>query len=187
MNSGFNKAPLRDLDFGPLGVEIECRADGTLLARSPFQLPPFETSVTARLDHWAKLAPQRSFLAEREERGWRHLSYGEAHRAARAIGQALLARGLSAERTLVILSGNSIAHGLLALAALYVGIPCAPISPAYSLATRDYSRLKRLLDLLTPGLVFAESQTQFRPAIETCASKGTEILTDLASLLATAS
>ncbi len=140
----------------------------------PSRFRLFAESVTARLDHWAEVAPERSFLAERDGRGgWRHLTYAEARADARALGQALLARGLSAERPLVILSGNSIAHARLALASLYVGIPYAPISPAYSLATKDFARLKRILDLLTPGLVFAEDGERFGDAIAACVPEET--------------
>ncbi len=187
MVQGPTKSPLRDVDLGPLTVEIERRADGTLLARSPFALPAFAESVTARLDHWAEVAPQRSFLAERDGHGgWRHLTYGEARDGARALGQALLTRGISAERPLVILSGNSIAHALIALASLYVGIPYASISPAYSLATKDFARLKRIIDLLTPGLVFAEDEERFCDAITACVPEDTEVIVgDLADLLAT--
>jgi feruloyl-CoA synthase len=186
MSSGFKKAPLRDVDLGPLAIEAEHRSDGTILARSPFPLRAYAESVTARLDQWAEVAPQRSFLAERDETGgWRHLSYAEARACARAIGKALLARGLNAERPLVILSGNSIAHAQLALAALYVGIPYAPVSPAYSLATQDFSRLNRLIALLTPGLVFAEGGDAFAPAIRACGAEATEVVSDLSSLSTT--
>ena len=51
----------------------------------------------------------------------------------RAISQALLDRRLSSERPILILSGNSIEHGLLALAAMFSGVLYAPIAPAYSL------------------------------------------------------
>ncbi|MGA3302326.1 MAG: feruloyl-CoA synthase [Methylovirgula sp.] len=196
MSQGPLKSPLRDVDLGPLAVEIERRADGTLLARSPFALPVFTESVTARLDYWAAVAPQRSFLAERDGRAWRHLTFAEARADTRALGQALLARGLSAERPLVILSENSIAHARLALASLYVGTPYAPISPAYSVATKDFARLKRIIDLLTPGLVFAEDGERFGDAIAACVPEETEVIValnpmrrrtmgELSSLLAT--
>jgi feruloyl-CoA synthase len=177
---------MRNVDLGPLAVEIQRHADGTIYARSPFALPAFADSVTARLDHWAKAAPERSFLAERDGReGWSHLTYAEARAGARALGQALLTRGISAERPLVILSGNSIGHARLALASLYVGIPYAPISPAYSLATKDFTRLKQILDLLTPGLVFAEDGERFGDAIAACLPEETEVVTDLSLFLAT--
>ncbi|MGH6681046.1 MAG: feruloyl-CoA synthase, partial [Bradyrhizobium sp.] len=115
-------APLRAVDFGSLAMDLERQPNGIIRARSPFPLPAFDHSVTARLEHWAGLAPERVFLAERDpEDGWRFLTFADALAGARGLGQALLDRGLDAQRPLVILSGNSIPHALLALAALYVG------------------------------------------------------------------
>jgi feruloyl-CoA synthase len=96
--------------------------------------------------------------------GWRTLSYAEALDSARRIGGFLLGRRLSAERPLVVLSGNDIEHALLHLGAMYVGIPYAPVSPAYSLLSTDFAKLRTIRDLLTPGLVFANGE-QYRRAL----------------------
>ena len=82
----------------------------------------------------------RVFLAEREGEAWRRLTYHEAHEAAQAIGQALLNRGLGPERPVLILSDNGIDHALMALGAMYVGVPAVPISIAYSLVSRDFAQ-----------------------------------------------
>ncbi len=176
-------ALLRPADLGPLGIAVTREHGGIIRAMSPFQLAAYDESVTARLDHWAKIAPDRPFLGERDGRvGWRHLSFGEAHASARALGGALLRRGLSTERPLVILSGNSIAHAQLALAALYAGIPYAPISPAYALAasdfSKDFSKLKRIITQLTPGLVFADDGEHFGAAIDVAVPSSIEVATE---------
>jgi feruloyl-CoA synthase len=93
----------------------------------------------------------------------------------RRIGQALLERGLSAERPLAILSGNDLEHALLALAAQHVGVPYAPISPAYSLVSQDFGKLREIVDLITPGLVFAASGSAYGAAIEAAVAPTTEI------------
>jgi len=95
--------------------------------------------------------------------------------SSRRIASALLARGLSPERPIVILSGNSIDHALIAFGALYAGIPFCPVSPAYSLVSRDYGKLSYLMKLLTPGLVFADDATKFADALAANVSSGTEI------------
>ena len=74
---------------------------------------------------------------------------------ARRIGQALLNLGLNADRPVAILSDNSVDHALLALGAMHAGVPVAPVSPAYSLMSKDFAKLKYIFDLLKPGLVFA--------------------------------
>ncbi len=109
-------------------------------------LGAYHGKLSEPLDHWAKIAPDRPFLAQRDADGrWRKLSYAETLAQVRRIGAALLRRGLSAERPLVILSGNDIEHALLALGAMYVGIPYAPISPAYSLMSNDFGKLRTII------------------------------------------
>jgi feruloyl-CoA synthase len=93
----------------------------------------------------------------------------------RRLGQALLGRRLSTERPLAILSGNDLEHALLALAALHVGVAYAPISPAYSLVSRDFGKLRVIIDLLTPGLVFAASGRAYEAAIGAAVAPGTEL------------
>src|SRR4029077_3315188 len=146
---------------------------------------------------WASVAPDRVFMAEREGgRGWRGLRYDELLAASRHIASALLARGLSAEKPVVILSGNSIDHALVAFGAIYAGIPFCPVSPAYSLGSKDYGKLAFVMKLLTAGLVFADDAGKFADAILANAPAETEIvvshgeipglsLTTLGELLAT--
>jgi feruloyl-CoA synthase len=124
-------APARQVPLGTADVEVDRRADGTLLLRSPHPLSAYPPKLTERLGYWAGEAPERTFIAQRDAASsWRHLSYGDALRRVRAIGQALLERGLSAERPLAILSDNDIEHALLALACMHVGIAYAPVSSA---------------------------------------------------------
>jgi feruloyl-CoA synthase len=115
-------------------------------------------------------------MAEREGgRGWRKITYAELLTASRHIASGLIQRGLSAERPVVILSGNSIDHALLAFGAFYAGVPFCPVSPAYSLVSKDYGKLSYLMKLLTPGLVFAEDADKFADALAANVSLGTEI------------
>jgi feruloyl-CoA synthase len=135
--------------------------------------------MTERLDYWAERAPERVFLAQRGPEGsWIRLTYAQARSRARRIGAALLARGLSADRPLAVLSGNDIAHGLLELAAMYVGVPYAPVSPAYSLISTDFAQLRRVMDLVTPGLVYVSNRAQFQPALD-AACRGMEVIDSL--------
>jgi feruloyl-CoA synthase len=160
-------APFRPVRLGPRDYLIERKPDGTIYIRSPHKLGPYVTKITERLEHWAEKAPDRVFLAQRDERGnWRKITYSETLKATRAIGEALLKRNVSAERPVAILSGNDIEHALLGLAAMYVGVPYVPISPAYSLISNDFGKLKHVFNLLTPGLVFASDGKVFERAIK---------------------
>jgi len=190
-------APLRPISFGDPVVSIDRRDDGTIYLRPKIALGEYPLRLTDRLHHWAKTQPNRIFMAERDAGGlWRQMSYAQLLTSSRHIASGLLARGLSTEKPIVILSGNSIDHALLAFGALYAGIPFCPVSPAYSLISKDYGKLGFVMKLLTPGLVFADDATKFAEAlsanvpaeIEIAASRGNvpgRKLTKLGDLLAT--
>jgi feruloyl-CoA synthase len=158
--------PIRKVALGPRDVEVERRAGGILHLRSPHRLGAFPDKITERLQYWAKAAPERVLFAQREGSGWRSVSYGQALDRARRVGQYLLQKDLSAERPLVVLSGNDMEHALLHLGAMYVGVPYAPISPAYSLLSTDFGKLRAIFELLTPGLVFVSNRKLFHAALD---------------------
>jgi feruloyl-CoA synthase len=170
-------ARIREVPMGTADVEMQRRADGALLLRSPHPLQPYPRCLTERLVHWAQEAPGRTFIAQRDAGGgWRVLTYGDALRRVRAIGQGLLDRGLSAERPLAILSDNDIEHALLALACMHVGVAYAPVSSAYSLVSTDHAKLKYVIGLLTPGLVYASDRARFAKALDAAVPRETEIV-----------
>src|SRR4051812_29082239 len=158
------------LRLAPATVQVE-RKNGNLYLRSPQRLAPYPRCVTEWLVQWSDKTPERPFLAERKGDGWRKLSYRETYGAVRRVAQALLDLGLNAERPVAILSDNSVDHALLALGAMHVGIPVAPISPAYSLMSKDFGKLKHIFELLNPGLVFAADAAKFAPALAAVGAK----------------
>ena len=146
-------------------------------------LGDYPQRLTDRLHHWAKTAPDRIFMAERDGgRGWRQITYAELLTSSRHIASGLLARGLSAEKPVVILSGNSIDHALIAFGALYAGIPFCPVSPAYSLVSKDYGKLSYLMKLLTPGLIFADDADKFADALQANVPSSVEIAASYGAL-----
>jgi feruloyl-CoA synthase len=161
-----HRPPVRRIPLGPREVTVSRNPNGAIVLRSPHALQPYPLRLTERLAYWARTRPAQTWIAQREgDSGWRKLSYADGFDRVRSLGQALLDRGLSVQRPLAILSDNDIEHALLAAAALHVGIPFAAISPAYSLVAKDFSRLRHIVDLLTPGLVFAADGTRFAAAI----------------------
>ena len=159
-------APLRPVRLGKLDVVLEKGADGIMHIRAAQPLGKYHRKLSDALEHWAKTAPERTFIAQRDSQGdWRKLSYAQVLSDVRRIGAALLRRGLSPDKPIVVLSGNDIEHALLGLAATYVGIPYAPISPAYSLMSSDFGKLRMIIELLTPGLVFVNDGGPFARAL----------------------
>ena len=171
------KPPFNALNFAPALLDIQPLQGGGMILRSPQKLGPYARCVGDYLVHWGTTTPDSQFLAEREASGlWRKLTYAEALGSVRNIAQALLDRRLSVEHPLVILSDNSIAHGLMALAAMHAGIPVAPVSPAYSLVSKDYVKLKHILALLQPGAIFVQDGTKYRPALKAAGVAGVELI-----------
>jgi len=172
-----SSAPLRPVRLGAPGAVVDIRADGTLYIRAGQALAAYHGKLSEPLEKWANAAPDRVFLAQRDGEGrWRKLTYAQVLDEVKRIAAALLRRGLSPERPIAVLSGNDIEHALIALAAMYAGIPYAPISPAYSLMSSDFGKLRAIVALLTPGLVFASDGGAFARAIATVIPADTEVV-----------
>jgi feruloyl-CoA synthase len=157
--------PIRAVRLGQFSAAAERRADGTTRVRSTLALGPYPRSIVDALEHWAQRTPDAVLIADREGDGWRRLTYADVMERIPALGQGLLDAGLSPERPLMIVSGNEIEHFLLGLAAIWVGIPYAPISPAYSLVSTDFGKLRHVAGVLTPGLVYASDGEKFARAL----------------------
>jgi feruloyl-CoA synthase len=152
------------------------RPDGAILIRPDEPLEDYPRVLTERLIHWAAAAPDRAFAAQRaSDRRWRTITYAEALRKICSLGQALLDRGLSARRPVAILSENDLEHLLLMLAGLHAGVPTASIATAYSLLSTDFAKLRHVIKILTPGLVFVANESQYRRALEAVLPSDAEV------------
>ncbi|MCL4800130.1 MAG: feruloyl-CoA synthase [Burkholderiales bacterium] len=170
-------ARFRSVALRRAAVSLERGARGAMYLRSTATIGPYPARLTDRLVKWAREAPDRTLFAKRDAGGeWRHITYRDAIGLARRIGQALLDRGLSAERPLLILSENDLEHAMLALAALHVGVPFAPVSPAYSLVSQDHGKLRHVVELMTPGLVFVSDGKRYARAIAAAVPEATELV-----------
>ncbi|WP_137895954.1 feruloyl-CoA synthase [Ramlibacter sp. 2FC] len=171
----------RPLRFGVTRVSLRDGAPGVHYLQAEQALQGYPERITDRLQRWGATVPERSFMARRAKQAdgsrgdWRHVSYGEAWASARRIAQGLIDRGLSAERPVVILSENDLEHALLALGCLVAGVPFVPTSPAYSLVSQDYDKLRHVLHTVTPGLVFA-ADARYAKAIAAAVDPGTEVV-----------
>ncbi len=164
---------MRSVNMGELEADIEFGGGGAAYVRSRRALGSHPRSIVDTLDDWAAAAPDRVLIADRGPDGeWRRLTYAEAAERSRSIAQYLLDLGLSADRPIVVLSGNSMEHALLALGAMRAGVPYAPVSPAYSLVAKDFGKLRHIFDLLTPGMVFAADGAPFAHALEAVMKPG---------------
>src|SRR3954447_13685684 len=153
--------------FATPDIVAEWRDDGSVWLRSMTPLRETARCVGDWLEHWARQAPERIFLGERSsaDEPWTTITYKDALRQVRSAGAWILARGMNAERPLVVLSDNSIEHALFALGAMHVGVPVASISPAYSLMSKDFEKLKNMIALLDPSAIYVSSAKPFAAAL----------------------
>ena len=156
-----------DTLFAAPAITIDRRADGSIIVKSTVLLQPAARCVGDWLEHWARQTPAKVFLGERPKTDapWTTVTYSDALRQVRSVASWILAQGLSAQRPLVILSDNSVDHALFALAAMHAGAPAAAISPAYSLISRDFDKLKSMIGLLDPGAIYVSSTKPFAAAL----------------------
>ena len=174
------EAPFRSIPLGSRAVVSERRDDGSIVVRAAEPLKPYP-SLVACIAATADAAPDRVFLAERTidaggRRAWRTVAYGDAWSSIRRVGQALLDRGLGAGTPIAILSGAGIDHGLLALAATLIGVPYASVSPAYALLASDPVKLRHVLGLLEPAMVFVDDGPAFERALANAVPAGVEVV-----------
>ncbi|MBN07977.1 MAG: feruloyl-CoA synthase [Rhodospirillaceae bacterium] len=160
-------SPIKRISLAEPGVEVEKLANGGMILRSPQLLGAYPASQSAWIEQWAEKTPDTVFVADRTgvDGNWRKITYDDFLNKVRAIGQALLNRGLSPERPVALISDNSVDNALLLYGAMHVGIPVVPISPAYSLMSQDFGKVKLITEWVTPGLVFAEDGKKFANAL----------------------
>src|ERR1700675_727700 len=172
------KPAFRKIEWLKRDIAIERRPDGVIVLKSRIPLKPYETHIPASLAKWAKQQPNRIWLAQRTgaERQWRKLSYGEAKRMVDALTQGLLDLGLQPGSPVAILSGNSIEHALMTMAAMQARFPAAPVSPAYSLMSHDHVKLKYLFDLIKPAVVMVQDGPTFEKALKALDLDGVTVI-----------
>ncbi|MCC6947645.1 MAG: feruloyl-CoA synthase [Bradyrhizobiaceae bacterium] len=170
------KPPFKDIELASPLVERVPLADGGFLLRSSVPLNEYAPSMAHLLRRQAKEAPDRDFLVERAGESWRRVTYREASERANAIAQALIDRGCSAERPLMILSGNGIDHALLMLGAFVAGIPAVPVSVAYSLMSQDHAKLRHIAAEIRPRMIYVANGGAFAKALAALDLSGVEVV-----------
>lgn len=143
----------------------EDRADGSILLRSAYPLDPPVKRTTDWLDDWARRTPAQVFLAERSGEGWYELGYADVLAMTDSIAAALLGMGLPQGHPIMIVSGNSVRHGLVTLAAQRIGVPTVPVAEQYALIPDARAQLTYLAELTNPAAIYAEDLTRFGAAL----------------------
>lgn len=168
MSAELSSTPFREAQFLPVDLDIEHRANGEILLRSRFPLQPHETCLPRVLAAQAEKLGDKPYLVQRggSDRAWRAHSYARTKQDTDAIAQWLIDLGMGRDRPILLVSGNSIAHALLKLGGMTAGVPSCPISPNYGLMDPTFARLRHVLDLARPGIVFIEDARPFARTLE---------------------
>jgi feruloyl-CoA synthase len=162
--------------YRPHKVKREDRADGTILLTSGYEMSGVVETTADWVHRWAADAPERCFLAERSGAGWREVSYAETLAQVRAVAAALVARGMGPETPILIISGNGVDHGILTLAAQYVGVPTVPVAEQYSLIPGAQTQLQYVLGLIDPKMVYAVDGDKFGGSLAMPEMAGRELV-----------
>jgi feruloyl-CoA synthase len=171
MDTAAVKPPFRNANYLERKLDVERRPDGSIVMRNLNPILPVPENLVAPVRKWAAAAPDRTWLAMRAPTkdgvlgAWNRLSYAEANRRINAIAEALLARGFNQQTPLMILSGNSIEHALMTYGAILAGVPAVPVSPAYSTMSTDFDKLRYVVDLIQPKMIFMQNVEPFRRAL----------------------
>ncbi|MDP5117100.1 MAG: AMP-binding protein, partial [Burkholderiaceae bacterium] len=164
----------RAMRYGITSVQVETQDNGVQYVLADVPLEPYPQRMTDKLVHWANETPDRTYVARRQRLSggstgeWQRLSYAQAFTFAKRIGQALINRGLSTDKPVLILSENSLEHAMMALGCMMVGVAYCPVSPAYSTVSKDFEKLKHIMRTLTPGMVMAVDADRYGAAIAAC-------------------
>lgn len=175
------KPPFRKANYVERKVEVERRADGSIVLRNPHPLRGVPDNLIAPFRRWAAEAPDRVWLGMRKpaKEGvgpWELLTYKDAERKIRSIAQALLDRRLGQQTPLMILSNNSIEHALVTYGAMLAGVPVAPVSPSYSTMSTAFDKLKYVFELIEPRMVFMQAGAPFERALGSLDLSGIELV-----------
>ncbi|MDZ7938118.1 MAG: feruloyl-CoA synthase [Rhodoferax sp.] len=177
-----NSPRYRPVRFGVTRVSVSDGVPGVRYVQAEQPLGPYARRLSDFLVHWAETDPHRNFMARRtplEDGGtgdWTYITYAQALDNARRIGQALLDRKLNAERPVAILSENTLEHSLMALGCIYAGVPYCPVSPAYATVSKDYEKLRHVLETLTPGLVYVADGARYGSAVQATVGADVEVV-----------
>ena len=168
LTSGVASVPFRQTDFLPVDLAVERRDNGTIVLRSRIPLREFEPCLPRVLAAQAARLGDKPYLVQRRgpQRAWAAHSYADTKRDTDAIAQWLIDRGIARDRPILLLSGNSIAHALVKFGGMAVGVPACPVSVNYGLMDANFTRLRHVVQLTRPGVVFVEQARPFTRALE---------------------
>ncbi|MGB1343405.1 MAG: AMP-binding protein [Pseudomonadales bacterium] len=148
-------------------VSVQKLASGSLLLRSPIEMPVLPKTLSMSFEHWCSQYSDRVVIAEKNEGGqYLGLTYEEGYNKALAFAAQLIQLGGSQDTPLIILSGASRAHFVVAWGAILAGVAYVPVSTNYARVPAAYNKLRAVFDRTQPAFVWSENYDVERAALE---------------------
>ena len=147
-------------------VAVETQAGGILYLRSPLSVEAINQSLAGLFFDWHTRYAERVVIAEKDASGrFVELTYAAAARQAKAVAAQLIRLGGSQSTPLMILSGASRAHFVVAWGALLAGVPYVPVSNNYATVPAAFGKLKAVFEKAQPQFVWSENYAVQRKAL----------------------
>ena len=176
-------APFREAHLLAVDLQIERRADGTILIASKIPLRSYDANIPAAFARRAEVSGSKPALARRDADGaWAFTSFAQLKRDMDAATQWLLDQ--APPGPVLILAGNTPAFAVMSFAAQAAGRAACPVSTTYAALGGDYGRLAHVIAKVKPAAVFAEDTALAAGALETLDLGGAVIVTTDPSRLA---
>ncbi|WP_304177601.1 AMP-binding protein [Phenylobacterium aquaticum] len=159
-------APFREAHLLPVDLDVERRADGTILITSKIPLKPYDANIPAAYARRALASGDKPAIAQRGADGaWVYTSFAQLKRDMDAATQWLMDN--AGPGPVLILAGNTPAFAVMSFAAQAAGRAACPVSVTYAALGGDYGRLAHVVTKVRPAVVFAEDTAMARGALET--------------------
>lgn len=158
-------APFREAHLLPVDLDIERRADGTILIASKVPLRPYDANIPAAFARRAARSGEKPALAQRGADGeWAFTSFAELKGDMDAATQWLLDQAPAGP--VLILAANTPAFAVMSFAAQAAGRAACPVSVTYAALGGDYGRLAHVIAKVKPGVVFAQDSAMAAGALQ---------------------
>ena len=169
------EAPFLPLPFLDRDIDLQEREGGVLLMRSRIPLGKVEPHLPGAFRQRASERGSRPWLVQRRGGEWVSLTYGQAQRQIDAVSRWLLTHH-PAGGTVMVLSGNSLEHAVFEMAAMQARMPYVPVTPAYALLSHDHAKLRAMVALADPAVLFVQSGRAFERALASLDLAGRRVL-----------
>lgn len=170
--------PFKENPWAAPRVNVQRCDDGSLLVDCDRVPQRSYHNVVEMLQRTVAKYPKRRFMAEKRahslgeqacqtesDTDWTFVTYEAIDKQTDALAQWFL-DNTQPQANVMILSHNTLEHAAVNLAGMKARCPIAPISPNYSLLSKDFNKLKAIFAKLEPQVIFVQNITHYGRALK---------------------